>query len=657
MVVKKQIQYSVGWISIALSLTTSTVLAQTSIDITASLNKAYPISNELVGVFFEDINFAADGGLYAELIQNRSFDYTSMDREDWGPLTAWSQVTNSQRKAVLNWDMSDPLNGNNPTYAMMLIGEGNGYAGIENTGFNGIYVEKGKKYNFSLFARMLSNEPGPLLIQLVEDDVVIADATTDSLTQNWGKYEVVLSAKKTVTDAKLRILSNHSGYHAIDMVSLFPQDTYKKRPNGLRKDLVEAIHAINPKFIRFPGGCLVHGDGIDNMYQWKRTIGPIEQRKAQRNIWSYHQTNGLGYYEYFQLAEDLGATPIPILPAAVTCQNSGARINGFNGKGQMCVMVDNMPEFIQDVLDLIEWANGPATSEWGKQRAEAGHPEPFNLKYIGIGNEDVISEEFKVRFQAIYNAVKRKHPEITVIGTSGPFPQGVDYEAGWSFATELNVPVIDEHMYSPPEWFWNNLSRYDSYDRNKSAVYVGEWAAHADDRSSNVEVALAEAAYLTSLERNGDIVKLSSYAPLLANVKNTMWAPDLIYFDTQSVKLSPSYHVQKIFGQHPISEFIPYHSNNSNLKVAYSFGKADKQVIVRFVNGEASSVPVALHFDGIEGEQTASVVTLQGKALKQLSFEHSSEKIEKFNMSNQQIDLPAYSVTNITIELDSKIKL
>lgn len=620
--------------------------AAVTLDVSVDSSKAYPISKQLVGIFFEDINYAADGGLYAELVQNRSFDYTPMDRAEWTPLTAWSLVAPKQRKSALHWDMSDPLNANNPTYAMLLVGDGEGYAGIENRGFDGIALQQGEPYQFSVFARQLSNTPGPLLVQLLDNHTVVASAETPVISQGWQQYQLTLTPNKTVSNGSLRVMSAHAGYIGLDMVSLFPTHTFNNRSNGLRKDLAEALKAMQPRFIRFPGGCLVHGDGIDNMYQWKHTIGPVAQRKAQRNIWSYHQTNGLGYYEYFQLAEDLGAIPLPILPAAVTCQNSGARINGFNGKGQVCVLLDNMPAFIQDIMDLIEWANGPATSMWGKLRADAGHPEPFNLQYIGIGNEDVISEDFNVRFNMIYQALKRQHPEITVVGTAGPFPEGEDYEQGWKLADKLQVPLIDEHMYRPPQWFWDNLHRYDSYDRKKSAVYVGEWAAHVEDRSSNVEAALAEAAYLTSLERNGDIVKFSSYAPLFANVNNTMWRPDLIYFDNQSVTLTPSYYVQALFGQHAISEFLPYKMAKPEGRLAISVGKNTDNMVVKLVNGEAKTVSLKLSVAAVSDSKLATVTQLQGDNALALSFKRSVSQ-QQINPTEQLIELPPLSVTNI----------
>lgn len=348
---------------------------------------------------------------------------------------------------------------------------------------------------------------------------------------------------KTLTEAnlnnKIRSFKLKRGTVAVDMVSLFPIDTYKGRKNGLRRDIAETIAALKPAFVRFPGGCLAHGDGLDNIYQWKNTIGPVEQRKGDKNIWNYHQSMGLGYFEYFQFCEDIGAKPLPVIAAGVSCQNSARR----RGDGQECVPMEDMLQYIQDILDLVEYCNGPSTSEWGSKRAAAGHPEPFNLEYIGIGNEDHITPEFEARFKMIYEAVKDKYPEITVVGTAGPGEAGKDYEEGWKIARKLGVPVVDEHYYKGWGWFLENLHRYDSYPRGGSKVYLGEYASWG----SALENALAEAVYMTSLERNGDVVEFASYAPLLARVGHTQWNPDLIYFDGKQVYPSVNYHVQKLF--------------------------------------------------------------------------------------------------------------
>ena len=347
------------------------------------------------------------------------------------------------------------------------------------------------------------------------------------------------------------------GKVALDMVSLFPEKTFHNRPNGLRADLAQVIADLEPKFMRFPGGCLVHGDGLDNIYHWKETIGPVEQRKPQPNIWRYHQSKGLGYFEYFQFCEDIGAKPLPVVAAGVCCQNSNFLVTHKYGIGQLGLPMDQMPAYVQDVLDLIEFANGPVTSTWGAKRAAAGHPKPFGLQYLGIGNEDKITPVFRERFEMIYKAVKAKHPEITVIGTVGPNPDGDDYDKGWKIADELHLPMVDEHCYKSPQWFWENLQRYDAYDRSRSKVYLGEWASFDDKRRSTLRSAISEAAYLTALERNADVVRFASYAPLLAKRDHTDWTPDLIYFTNTEVFPTINYHVQQLFSVNSGDFYFP----------------------------------------------------------------------------------------------------
>ncbi|MGL1959219.1 MAG: carbohydrate binding domain-containing protein [Colwellia sp.] len=638
----------------------SSLMATENITVQINTTKGYKISDQLVGAFYEDLSYAADGGLYAELIQNRSFDYSSAEKKTWTPLTSWTLVKTENKKGQLVYDMSSPIHPNNPTYAILKVGNGDGYVGIENTGFDGIKIEKGKKYRFSIFARQLSNTPSNLIVQLInQQNKVIANGKTKTINQNWHQYEVELIANQTTNQAKLLVKTNNPGYLAIDMVSLFPKDTYKNRKNGLRKDLANVVAGIKPKFMRFPGGCLVHGDGIDNMYNWKNTVGPVEHRKGQRNIWGYHQTVGLGYYEYFQFSEDMGAEPLPVIPAAVTCQNSGASITGNWGEGQMCVLVENMPALIQDIYDLIEWANGPVTSKWGKLRAQAGHPAPFNLKYLGIGNEDRITDDFQDRFSMIYKAVKLKYPEIQIVGTSGPFPDGEDYDKGWEVADKLAVPIIDEHMYKHPDWFWSNLERYDSYNREKSQVYVGEWAAHikyegSSHNQSTVEAALSEAAFLTSLERNGDIVKFSSYAPLLANLNHVNWRPDLVFFDNNKIQLTPSYDVQKLFGENAIDVFYPYQQSKTDNKFTISTGKisAENKIVVKLINGEAQATNVSLNFnDDIQSVKSVDITILKSDQLIDKKFKVHLQKLMQTDIKDFVQNVPAYSVVNLIFQL------
>ncbi|RVT73180.1 alpha-L-arabinofuranosidase [Flavobacterium sufflavum] len=521
--------------------------------ITVEASQSKKISNMLTGVFFEDINYAADGGLYAELIQNRDFEYALSDKEgrdkSWNSTKAWS-VSGSQN--TFSIDSLSPIHENNKHYAVLKTTEiGKGFS---NEGFDGIALKVGEKYDFSLFTRNLAGANTKLLIRLVgKNGEKYAETTINSNSANWKKYSTVLVSNKTVADAKLEIVPQNKGNIALDIISLFPQKTFKGRKNGLRADLAQTIADIQPKFMRFPGGCVAHGDGLENIYHWKNTIGPLESRKPQRNLWGYHQSMGLGYFEYFQFCEDMGAVPLPVVSAGVPCQNSGTGGAGQQGG----IPMSEMDEYVQDILDLIEYANGDVNTKWGKKRAEAGHSKPFNLKYVGIGNEDLITDIFEERFTMIFNAVKAKHPEITVIGTVGPFYEGTDYNEGWALADKLNIPMVDEHYYESVGWFINNQDFYDKYDRSKSKVYLGEYAAFLPGRPNNIETALAEALYLTSIERNGDVVSMASIAPMLAKEGHTQWNPDIIYFNNSEVKPTVGYQVQKMYGNNAGDVYLP----------------------------------------------------------------------------------------------------
>ena len=510
-----------------------------------------PISDLLIGVFFEDINYAADGGLYAELIQNRDFEYTPADKANrdtaWNSRYAW---TVSGRQLSFTIDSTAPVHPNNLHYAALEVTQTGG--ALINSGYDGIALKKGDEYEFSLFAKSGDGKTKNLLVKLVaQDGSVLAQQTVKTSSANWKKYTTKLIATADAKDARLELAPQSTGRVQLDMVSLFPKKTFKNRKNGLRADLAESIAAIRPRFIRFPGGCVSHGDGLDNIYRWKNTIGPLEARKPQPNLWRYHQSAGIGYFEYFQYCEDIGAAPLPVIAAGVPCQNSRIEANGGGQQGG--IPMSEMDAFVQDILDLVEWANGPVTSKWGKLRAAAGHPAPFNLKYIGIGNEDLITDIFEERFTMIYKALQQKHPEITVIGTVGPFHDGTDYEQGWELASKLKVPMVDEHYYESPGWFINNQHYYDNYDRSKPKVYLGEYAS----RGNTLFNALAEALYLTNVERNADVVHMTSYAPLLAKEKHTQWNPDLIYFNNTEVKPTVNYEVQKLFGINSGNEYIP----------------------------------------------------------------------------------------------------
>ncbi|HEY8903589.1 MAG TPA: alpha-L-arabinofuranosidase C-terminal domain-containing protein [Chthoniobacterales bacterium] len=578
-----------------------------------------PISPDLVGIFFEDLSHAADGGLYAELIQNRSFDYSAADHAGWTPLMAWQLIQRGDGQGSVAVETAQPLNAVNPSYAVLTVGNPGGGVGLQNEGFDGIPVKAGDRYDVSLFARQLAGSPAPLTVRLEsKTGALLAEARLPAPSSDWKKSSAVLVPSVTDADARFIVLAGGTGKIALDMVSLFPEKTFHNRPNGLRPDLAQVIADLKPKFVRFPGGCLVHGDGLDNIYHWKETIGPVEQRKPQRNIWRYHQSKGLGFFEYFQFCEDIGAKPLPVVAAGVCCQNSNFLVTHRYGIGQLGLPMEQMPAYVQDVLDLIEYANGPVTSTWGAKRAAAGHPAPFGLQYLGIGNEDKITPVFRERFEMIYKAVKAKHPEITVIGTVGPGPEGDDYIKGWKIADELHLPMVDEHCYKSPQWFWDNLKRYDAYDRSKSKVYLGEWASFDDKRRSTLHSAISEAAYLTSLERNADVVRMASYAPLLAKRGHTDWTPDLIFFSNTEVFPTINYHVQQLFSVNGGDFYIPTTIGDgttppADLAASTVGDSKSGDLIIKIVNGANEPKPLHLVLAGAKRlPATATKTVLAG---------------------------------------------
>ena len=587
-----------------------------TLDATISIDpsKSKKISDLLIGVFFEDINYAADGGLYAELIQNRGFEYSLSDKKgkdkSWNSEKSWRFNSGN---ASFTIDSISSLHVNNPHYAVLKTTEVG--AGLVNEGFDGIAIKSGEKYNFSLFASNPDKKSKKLLVRLTgKNGENYGESSINANSSKWKKFEAVLIAKQTATDAQLEIVPQTSGTVHLDMISLFPQKTFMSRKNGLRADVAQAIADLHPRFVRFPGGCVAHGDGLCNMYRWNNTIGPLESRVPQKNLWGYHQTAGLGYFEYFQFCEDIGAEPLPVLAAGVPCQNSATGGAGQQGGIPIC----DMDDYVQEVLDLIEWANGDVKTKWGKLRAEAGHPKPFNLKYVGIGNEDLINDIFEERFTMIFNAVKEKHPEITVIGTVGPFFEGTDYTEGWKIATKLGVPMVDEHYYVSPGWFIHNQDYYDKYDRTKSKVYLGEYASHLPGRVTNIETALSEALYLIACERNGDVVSMTSYAPLLAKEGHTQWNPDLIYFNNTEVKPTVDYFVQLLYGQNSGDIYLPSdvkisdQNESVRKRVAVSVVRDSKSndLIVKLVNMLPVAVNTKLNLEGLGNLNPSAIRTV-----------------------------------------------
>ncbi len=576
--------------------------AQTfTVTITAN-EKGKPISPRLFGIFFEDLNYAADGGLYAEMVQNGSFEYSPLDQTDWNALTAW-QLSQHGGSGTLYIGDARPLHPNNPRYLEFHCRCTNpdSAVALSNAGFDGMVFSADRLYDFSVFARRQPRCTLTIQVRLESaDGGLLAEGQIPSLTEDWKQYTLSLQPNQSVTSGRLTLLVHGQGVLYLDKVSLFPQDTFQKRKNGLRADLAQVIADLHPRFVRFPGGCLVHGDGLNNLYRWKNTIGPLEQRKEQKNIWRYHQSVGLGYFEYFQFCEDIGAEPLPIVAAGVSCQNT----DRYWGLGQQAIPMENMADYVQEVLDLIEWANGSPDSEWGSKRAQAGHPAPFGLKYLGIGNEDAQTPAFRERFEMLYKAVKEKYPDITVIGTVGPGPDGYDYEEGWKFARTLSLEMVDEHYYKPPQWFWDHLNRYDTYSRSSSKVYLGEYAAHEPGRRNTLRSALAEAAYMTALERNGDLVQMASYAPLLGKQGHTQWNPNLIYFTNTQVLKTANYYVQQLFSTNAGDSFLPADWNGGTLPATLAFSAVRESrtgdIILKIVNGGSSAHSLRFRLGGLD---------------------------------------------------------
>ncbi|GAA2008784.1 alpha-L-arabinofuranosidase [Nakamurella flavida] len=520
------------------------------------------IDDAMYGVFFEDINWAADGGLYAELVRNRSFEFLPVDNRSYTGMTAWAPVSVGGGAGTTN-TVNDAarMNERNRTYLKVdLANPTGGTFGVRNDGFNaGVPVVQGGRYDFSVFARTTAAAGTPLTVRL-QSTAGSPVSDTLSLTaagDGWVKYSGTLTASLTTDSARLSVQAGGTGTLRLDEVSLFPQDTFKGRKNGLRKDLAQKIADLHPGFIRFPGGCIVNVNshqGYDaasnyeraRSYQWKDSVGPVETRATNANFWGYNQTYGLGYYEYFQFAEDIGAMPVPDVPALINGCGQQLRDGEWNSEALI-------QRHIQDTLDLIEFANGPVTSTWGKLRADMGHPASFGLTRMEIGNEENYPEAFIGNFVKFRDAIKAKYPDMLLISNSGPDDEGGTFDKHWAQNRAENVEMVDEHYYNSPEWFLQNNRRYDTYDRNGPKVWIGEYASQ-DNRLFN---GLSEAAYMTGLERNADVVKMASYAPLLANVDNVQWTPDMIWFDNDETWGSANYEVQKLFMNNVGDRVVP----------------------------------------------------------------------------------------------------
>jgi alpha-L-arabinofuranosidase len=622
--------------------------------LTVDVNRTGPaISPMMHGIFFEDINYAADGGLYAELVQNRSFEHRD-------PLFAWSKVERGGGEVKISVETDRPLNANNPHYLRLAVDLAGTGAGVANDGWDGIAVKQGEKYVFTVHARggLATKDTGAELTAQLEsaDGKPLGFCEIEGLTADWRKFTGTITATASDTHAKLAILVRAHGSVDFDMVSLFPENTFKHRANGLRADLAQMLADMHPGFMRFPGGCIVEGKDLPNAYRWKETIGDVAERKQNWNRWQdavkdkapqYYQTYGLGFFEFFQLCEDIGAEPVPILNCGMSCQ--------FQDK--QLVPLDQLEPFVQDSLDLIEFANGPATSKWGAKRAAMGHPAPFNLKYVGVGNEQWGDQYFE-RYPIFYKAIKARYPNIKIVTGSGP---GVDdklWKSAWEkFKKGTPADIVDEHYYRPPDWFYKNAARYDGYDRRGPKVFAGEYAAQTKGKRNNLEAALAEAAMMTGFERNADVVFMSSYAPLFAKENNTQWTPDAIWFDNTRAYGTPTYYVQSLFANHRGDVVLP--SKLEQAAGVYSVATRDKatgEVILKIVNAAAQPVSLAINLSGARiVASKAEAIVLTSADIKDENTFDAPQKVAPREEAitnaavNFRRDFPANSVSVLRI--------
>lgn len=573
----------------------SSAVAQSPIELNIQLDKPTgKISPHMWGVFFEDINLGADGGIYAELVKNRSFEFDQ-------PWMAWKKLENGPEGTYLL--LNDSKRKGNKRY-LRLNNATNLKLGLQNEGFRGMGVKSGAAYEFSLQYQGAATGMKIHVEVLNEQNKVIGEAEFPlNAATSWSEAAVKFSVSETTAKAKLNVWFTGSGTLDVDMLSLFPVDTWKGRPKGLRKDMVQMLADMKPGFIRFPGGCIVEGKDLANRFQWKKTVGPITERELIINRWNtefkhrltpdYFQTFGLGFFEYFLLAEDIGATPVPILNCGMACQ--------FN-TGEV-VPLEELDDYVQDALDLIEFANGSIDTKWGKLRAEMGHPEPFHLKMLGVGNENW-GPQYIERLAVFKKALNEKHPEISLIASSGTDPEGDRFDFLNEKLRGMNINIIDEHYYRPPSWFLSSASRYDNYARNGVKIFAGEYASHTTRPNgpgkSTWEAALSEAAFMTGLERNGDVVEMASYAPLFGHVDGWQWSPDLIWVDNLKVYGTPSYQVQKLYATNKGTSIIPIKregkpvAGRDSLYASAVYDDFSQQLVLKVVNYNSKPIKVSL---------------------------------------------------------------
>lgn len=642
--------------AVSFSLQSPLAVAQNSSSITVQADKpGADISPTMFGIFFEDINFGADGGLYPERVKNRSFEFPE-------PLMAWKQIDRGGSQGTISVLNENPINEENAHYIHFEVSTvGKGF-GLMNEGFRGMGFQRGATYVLSLYARNPAHsqrsgnvrhegrDSVALRIELEDaNGRIVSTARLGGFTQNWKKYSVLLRPSVTSLNAHLNLFVEPRGTLDLDIVSLFPKGTWNNRENGLRADLVQLLKEMKPGFLRFPGGCIVEGRYLKTRYQWKTTIGDITKRKLIINRWNdefkhrpardYYQSFGLGFFEYFQLAEDIGAEPLPIINCGMACQ--------FNSNE--LVPLDQLDPYVQDALDLIEFANGPVTSEWGRLRASMGHPAPFNLKMLGVGNEQW-GPQFIERYEVFSKVLKAKHPEITLISDSGPSPNDERFKFLWARLRELNADIVDEHYYMAPSWFLENSDRYDNYPRTGPKVFSGEYAAQSvgiasPDNRNNWECALAEAAFITGLERNADVVRMASYAPLFAHVDAWQWTPNLIWFDNLRSYGTPNYYVQKLFSTNRGTNILPVLLNGSprngqqHLYASAALDRKSNETVLKVVNASNARREVRINLAGKNAFRGVGKAFVLSSA--DLKAENSLDQPAKLSPIQRQFQIPS----------------
>lgn len=569
----------------------------------------------MYGIFFEDINYAADGGLYGELVKNRSFEFPDA-------LMGWKAFGKFEVKNDGPFERC-------PHYVVLnYSGHNDTATGLQNEGYFGIGIEKDEEYRFSVWAKTVSGDAN-VEVSLVDESTMeehqeFATAELKVSGNEWKKYELILKSPKTVQKANLRLLLKGKNGVALEHVSLFPKHTFKDRENGMRRDLAQALYDLHPGVFRFPGGCIVEGSSLDQRYQWKNTIGPVENRPLNGNRWlstfnyrlfpDYYQSYGLGFYEYFLLSEDIGAEPLPVLNVGMACQFQNPNDPSAH------VAVKDLQPYIQDCLDLIEFANGDVNTTWGKKRAEMGHPAPFNLKFLAVGNEQWDNLYYE-RLRPFVKAIKAKYPNIKLIGTSGPDSEGEMFEKGWKAMKELKADLVDEHFYRDEHWFLSHGLRYEGYDRKGPKVFAGEYACHGKGKKWNhFETSLYEAAFMTDLERNADVVDMATYAPLFAHVDGWQWRPDMIWYDNTRMFKSVSYYVQQMYACNKGTNVLPLTMNGKSvagqegqdgLFASAVVDKKKGEIIVKVANTSDKAQDVTLNLNGLKGSRSATATTLQ----------------------------------------------